>query len=309
MVLTPPSRPVYVLALLACCLWPVAPLSAQALSYEPPGQPVVRDYGTDVAGDYVVGPRDVLAITSYGEPRLTGTFTIETDRTFTYPLIGRVNADGMTLREVEAELKHQLVNGGFYKDPQLMVSVEEYRSQRIFVVGEVRTPGTYPMSGNLRLAEALALAGSTLPSAAGEAVIVPAGNESTVVTSSAATDDGSLDAKAPNATPVTRVNLHELQNGVSSENVALKDGDTVFVLRAENIYLFGQVRNPGAYLLRHDTTTVLQGLSLAGGVTDRGATGRIEIVRIVDGEQKKMKVDLSATVEPGDTIVVPQRFF
>ena len=125
----------------------------------------------------------------------------------------------------------------------------------------------------------------------------------------AATDAGSPEAQVPNASLVTRVNLHELQNGASSENVALKDGDTVFVLRAENIYLFGQVRNPGAYLLHHDTTTVLQGLALAGGVTDRGATSRIEIVRIVKGEQKKIKVDLSAAVLPGDTIVVPELFF
>ncbi len=64
-----------------------------------------------------------------------------------------------------------------------------------------------------------------------------------------------------------------------------------------------------ADLLHHDTTTVLQGLAPAGGVTDRGATSRIEIVRIVKGEQKKIKVDLSAAVLPGDTIVVPERFF
>ena len=140
-------------------------------------------------------------------------------------------------------------------------------------------------------------------------MILPAGSEGTVVTSSAVAGDGSPDALDPDAPSATRVNLHEPQNGVFSENVALKDGDTVFVLRAENIYVFGQVNNPGAYLLRHDTTTVLQGLALAGGVTDRGATSRIEIVRIVDGEQQKMKVDLAAAVKPGDTIVVPARFF
>lgn len=313
MVFTSRMRSVYVCTLLACGLWPVAPLSAQTPSYEPPGQPVIRDYGDDVAGDvvgdYVVGPGDVLAIASYGEPSLTGGFTVETDQTFTYPLIGRVRAGGMTLREVEAELQHQLVDGGFYKDPQIMVTVEQYRSQRIFVIGEVRAPGIYALSGDLRLVEALALAGSMLPTAAGEAVIMPAWSGGMTVTSSVEIDDGSPEAKGPNATPVTRVNLRELQDGAFSENVALKDGDTIFVLRAESIYLFGQVKNPGAYLLQHDTTTVLQGLALAGGVTDRGATSRIEIVRFVNGELKEMKVDLSAAVLPGDTIVVPKRFF
>lgn len=169
MTFAPLMRPVWVFTLLlVCALWPVAPLSAQTPSHEPPGQPVARDYGNDVAGDYVVGPRDVLTIASYDEPMLAGSFTIETDLTFTYPLVARVRAGGLTLREVEAELEHQLVDGGFYVNPQIMVSVEEYRSQRIFVGGEVRTPGAYPMSGNLRLAEALALAGSTLPSASCE---------------------------------------------------------------------------------------------------------------------------------------------
>ena len=106
-----------------------------------------------------------------------------------------------------------------------------------------------------------------------------------------------------------RVNLRELQNGAFSQNVQLAAGDTVFVLKAENIYVFGQVKNPGAYPLQQDVTTVLQGLALAGGVTDRGATSRVEIVRTVNGEQKKMKVKLEDPLLPGDTIVVPQRFF
>ena len=73
--------------------------------------------------------------------------------------------------------------------------------------------------------------------------------------------------------------------------------------------MFGQVKNPGAYPLQLDVTTVLQGLALAGGVTERGATSRVEIVRTVNGEQKELKVTLEDSLLPGDTIVVPQRFF
>jgi len=187
--------------------------------------------------------------------------------------------------------------------------MDQYKSQRSFVVGEVRTPGAYPLPGDMRLVEALALAGSTLPTAAGEVVIVPAARGSLIVQSAAAAGKGAPDPQHANAPPVVRVNLRELQNGALSQNVALKDGDTIFVLRAENIYVFGQVRNPGAYPMPRDITTVLQGLALAGGVTDRGATSRIEIVRIVNGEQKKLKVKLDEALLPGDTIVVPARFF
>ena len=93
-----------------------------------------------------------------------------------------------------------------------------------------------------------------------------------------------------------------------SQNIALKDGDTIFVPRAESVYVFGQVKNPGAYAIQRNTT-VLQALSLAGGVNERGATGRIKIVRIEKGKTLEIKVKLTDIVRPGDTIMVPERFF
>lgn len=299
MVLNSRTRFVYVVALLACGLWPPGSLSAQTSFDQPPEQPVVGNYD-----DYVVGPHDVLAIACRDEPSLTGRFTVEADRTFTYPHIGRVRVGGLTLREVEAELRNRLMDGEFFRDPQIMVVVEYYRSQKIFVVGAVRTPGTYSLSGNMRLIEALALAGSTLPTASGEAVIVRQSNQALVI-------DQTHNAGAPDESSdqVVRVDLRALENGDLSQNVALRNSDTVFVLRAESVYVFGQVRNPGAYPLRQKNTTVLQALSLAGGVTDRGSMGRIRIVRIVDSEKKEVRVELTDFVRPHDTIVVPKRFF
>jgi len=68
------------------------------------------------------------------------------------------------------------------------------------------------------------------------------------------------------------------------------------------------VKNPGAYPLPQDTM-LLQALSLAGGVTDRASTSRIQVVRTIGGQKQTMKVALTDFVQPGDTIVVPQRFF
>jgi polysaccharide export outer membrane protein len=68
------------------------------------------------------------------------------------------------------------------------------------------------------------------------------------------------------------------------------------------------VKNPGAYSIQRNTT-VLQALSLAGGLTDRGATGRIKIVRVEKGNTVELKVKLTDIVRPGDTIIVPERFF
>ena len=253
-----------------------------------------------VVTDYVVGPQDVLTITSYDQNDLSGRFSVEADGTFTYPLIGRVKAGGLTLRQVEAQVKKQLKDGGFFNNPQITVAVDQYKSQKIFINGEVRVPGTYPLSGNMNLVEALARAGSTLPSASGEAVIVHPSNQNVT---------GPVLPNQENAESIVRVNLRDLENGVFSQNALLRDGDTIFIPRAESVYVFGQVKNPGAYPLQQKNTTVLQALSLAGGVTDRGSTARIDIVRIVNGEKKEMRVKLGDPVKPGDTIIVHERFF
>ena len=179
------------------------------------------------------------------------------------------------------------------------MSVETYRSQKIFIVGEVRAPGTYPLSGDMNMVEALARAGSTLPTASGEAIIVHAGDNASGPTLPTKDD----------AANVIRVDLKDLQNGVLSQNAALRDGDTIFVPRAESVYVFGQVKSPGAYFLQQKDTSVLQALSLAGGVSDRGSTGRIRIVRIVNGEKKEFGAKLGDTVKPGDTVIVGERFF
>ena len=249
--------------------------------------------------EYVVGAQDVLTITVWDSPDLSGKFTVETDGSFTFPLIGRVKAGGLTLRQCEAELKKKLADG-YFKNPQVSVAVESYRSQRIFIVGEVRNPGTYPLTGDMTLIEAIARAGSTTQSASPEALVVraPPGK---------AASGPLLPGQAESE--VLKVDLKELQSGALSQNIALRDGDTIFVSRAESIYVFGQVRSPGAYALQSADTTVLQALSLAGGVTDRGATNRIKIVRVVKGEKQEVKVKLTDLVLPGDTIIVPERYF
>ncbi len=267
--------------------------SVLALSSLSWGQPAQQ-------ADYVVGPQDVLSITVWDQNDLSGKFTVETDGSFTFPMIGRVQAGGLTLRQVENELKKRLADG-YFKNPQLTVAVETYRSQRVFITGEVRTPGTYTLTGDMSLIEALSRAGSTTQFAGAEVVIVRSGDGKTA-------NGPLLPNQAEGATSI-RVDLKELQSGGLSQNVPLKDGDTIFVPAAETVYVFGQVKTPGAYPLRTKNTSVLQALSLAGGVTDRGSTGRIKIVRIVNGKKVEIKVGLTDLVQPGDTVVVPERYF
>ena len=250
------------------------------------------------AADYVIGAQDVLTIQVFDQPDLGGKYTVESDGTFSFPLIGRIKAGGMTLRTFEVELKKKLADG-YFRNPQVTVAVENYRSQRVFVMGEVRQPGPVPLTGGMTLIEALARAGSTLPSASGEVAIVraPQGVTGPVLPGQQAGAD------------LFRASIRELEAGALKQNIELRDGDTVFVPRAEEIYVFGEVKNPGSYALKNVSTTVLQALSLAGGVTPNGAMGRVKIVRVVNGEKVEVKVKLTDGVRPGDTIIVPERYF
>ena len=249
-------------------------------------------------GDYMIGPQDVLTIQVYDQADLGGKYSVEADGTFSFPLIGRVKAGGQTLRAFEQDLKSKLADG-YFRNPQVTVAIEQYRSQRVFVMGEVRQPGPVPLTGGMTLIEALARAGSTTFSASGEVAIVR-------------TSQG--DVRGPvlpgqnSGSDVFRASIKDLEGGALSQNLELRDGDTVFVPRAETVYVFGQVRTPGAYGVQANMT-VLQALSLAGGVTEHGASGRIRVMRSEDGVKKEIKVKLTDLVRPGDTVIVPERFF
>lgn len=252
--------------------------------------------------DYLIGPQDVLQITVFDQADLGGKYTVEADGTFTFPLIGRVKAGGLTLRALEGQLRRLLADG-YFKNPQLSVAIEQYRSQRVFIVGEVRQPGTYTLTGGMTLIEALARAGSTQPSASGEALIVRPRSGATIVSPNVPTAEGTADGAE-----VLVVDIRELQSGALTKNVELRDGDTIYVPQAETMFVFGEVRSPGSYPVRRNTT-VLQALSLAGGATEFAALGRIKIVRTVNGRRTELKTKLEEVVRPGDTITVPRRFF
>ena len=248
---------------------------------------------------YVVGPTDVLVVSVYNQPQLSGKFVVEADGTFAYPLLGRVAGGGLSVRALEDKIRAALA-AGYLKEPQVSVSVEQYRSQQIFVMGEVKQPGSVPFTGSMTLIEAIVRAGSTTDRAGAEVVIVRPG------TGAQATAPAQ-NPNAPNAETM-KVDLQRLQTGTLSQNVALRPGDTIFVPRAETVFVSGQVQRPGEYAIRKGMT-VRHVLALAGGVTDRGSTRRIQIIRVVNGKEVATGVDQQRLVQAGDTIVVLERFF
>lgn len=248
---------------------------------------------------YAIGPDDVLSIIVWNEPEVSGKFAVEADGAFTFPLIGRVVAAGSTIRDLEGELRRRL-GAGYFKIPQVSVAVETYGSQRIFVMGEVHEPGMYSLRGKMLLIEALARAGATTEMAGEQAIVVrrPGRSVSGAV----------LPDEADDKSQMIHVDLQGLQRGELTESLVLRDGDTVFVPRAETVYVSGNVTDPGAYPIKKDMT-VRQAVILAGGVTDRGSTGRMKIVRTLNGEKIEIRATEDDAVRRDDTIVVLQRIF
>lgn len=248
-----------------------------------------------VDSNYVIGSGDRLRIAVWNQANVSGEYAVDGDGAFTFPLIGRVVANGLTATKLEGELRRRLADG-YYRNPQVTVAVVEYRSQRVYVMGAVRNPGTHPLTGTMTMMEALSRAGSTTGEAADQVLIIRTPHaEGPVLPGQDATAS------------VIRVDLRRL-NGGQPTDATLQDGDTIYVPRAATIYVYGEVRRPGNYPIP-DGTTVRQVLSLAGGLTEFGANNRIHILRTVKGKEMELKVELNDPVQSGDTVVVPERYF
>jgi len=251
-----------------------------------------------LAAEYVVGPHDRLAITVFDEPTLTKTVTIDSDGTFDFPLVGRIKAGGLSVRQITADLRKRLgPPDGVLVNPQVNIEVETYRSQVVYVNGQVRLPGAVPLKGAMTVMDVLAQAGSPTPEAGSFVEIYRK--------SGGQPSPGPVDPSKSDA--AERVTMEDLRNG-RAQQILLRDGDTVNVPKAQTFIVNGFVRTPNTYVLEGEVT-VQKAIAMAGGVTERGALSRTKIQRMVDGKLVEIKAKMTDLVQANDTIVVPQRFF
>jgi polysaccharide biosynthesis/export protein len=242
---------------------------------------------------YQIGAQDELKITVFDADELTGSYRVDSDGYIQFPLLGRIQVGGTSLGEAQEKLRGMLAKG-YIKNPQLRVDVAEYKSQSIFVSGEVRTPAELRMTGTMTLMRALAQAGSPLSSASSELTIARKKKNATGTT-------------AANDTDVIRVNWRDLQTG-GANDVTLQDGDVIFVPKAQTFFIQGYVRNPGTFVIEPGLT-VEQAIALAGGITERGTNRGIKASRMVNGKTTEVDLRLSDKVQPGDVISIKQRLF
>ena len=240
-----------------------------------------------------IAARDQLNILVFGVEALSGKFPVGADGSITFPHLGAIPVAGMVTRDVEANLIKSLKDGGYLVNPQVTVELVQTPNKRLIVTGAVRSPGQLPFGGEITLFEALALVGSTTADAGDLVLVLRASADGNG-------GNGAAPADEESANGVIEVSLADLQSGKLENNVALRDGDHIVVPRAQQVFINGQVRSPGAYSIPSGAT-VLQAITLAGGLSDRGTYRGVRILR----DKKELKnVKQDTVVKPGDTIIV-----
>ncbi len=251
---------------------------------------VPASFQTAVAQDYLLGGGDVVTVSVYEQPDMTTTVRISGDGMISLPLLGQVSADNLTVKQLEEKIELLLADG-YVVDPQVHVFVEEFRSRKVTILGEVDSPGVYEIQGRTTILELISKAGGLTENAAYQAIIQ---NKD----------------KAEAADPVTVIDLSLLmKEGERSQNIDITDGDHVFIPQKEVFYVSGQVKKPDVYNYEQDLT-VIKALTMAGGPTDKAAPNRTRIIRIRDGKEHLIKgARMDMRVLPNDVIMVPESYF
>jgi polysaccharide export outer membrane protein len=242
------------------------------------------------ASDYVVGEGDVIKITVYGHDDLATVERVSGSGMIAFPLLGQVKVSGLTVSELSERIA-ELLSDGYIVSPQVNVFIQEFRSQKAVIMGEVLKPGLYELKGRTGFLELVSMAGGLSPNAGDTAII-------------------KRRTKASAPEEVITVDLAALiERGETTRDVPVLDGDSIYVSRAGRFYVTGEVRRPDEYKFK-EGTTVIKAITMAGGLTDKAAPTRIKIIRKMDGKEVVSDdVNMDEPVMPDDVLVVPESFF
>ncbi|PON17637.1 hypothetical protein C2W62_12170 [Candidatus Entotheonella serta] len=278
---------------LMCVMFIAGCLSKGSTSVEPLPSPqaVAENRGVKLpprpeAPSATLGPEDKLRITVYEHDDLSQEVSLASDGGFAFPLIGKVQASGMTVEQLEQHLKKEL-GKDYIVDPQVSVTMLESRNRHVFVLGAVGNPGVYPLKHNASVLELLTQAGGVRDDAAWYAWYVPAGEQS---------EAGG-----------TQIDLQKLLTGAIRPAIRVQNGDTIHVPQGAFVYVTGEVQKPGRYPLKRNTT-VDQAIILAGGFTKFASRKRIRVRRKAQGVQKEYSAQASDELQNEDVVIVPESF-
>jgi len=278
----------------------VAPVPSTSKTHANPATPKtqsapVAPEESGITSDYVIGPEDIVQITVFEVPDLNETARVANDGTITMPLLGRVEASGLTADALRDRLEKEL-GKNLLQHPQVSVFVTQFNARPVSVVGAVEKPGLYQITGPRSLVEMLSLAGGlarrstaavgktvyvTRPGGFGDLKVVPGMRE-----------------LAPNKVAIDiRELLYTHANGL---NIPIRPHDIIAVAKADVIYVAGGgVRKPGGFLLEdRDSITVIQALAMAEGMLPDAAKHHARIIRTkADGSHVEVPVDIEKIIK------------
>jgi polysaccharide biosynthesis/export protein len=297
---------VWVAAMLCC-----VPASSQARQQPPVGQTAIATEGA--AADrisYRLGPDDQIVIQVANAPDISGKpQRIDPSGDLRLPMVGRVRAAGMTLEQLEAELTTRLKV--FLQEPDVAVTVTEFKSQPVSVIGAVATSGVRQLEGRKTLIEMLSLAGGVSAEAGSVVRIARPVAEGPLPVAGAALD-------ASGGFHVAEINLKSLLESRSPDlNIVIRPNDVISVPRAEMVFVVGEVGKPGPVPIGAGASvSVLEAVSSSGGVLRTAKSSHARILRQKPGEQVRteLTVDLQQVMRgkapdvdmiAGDILVVP----
>lgn len=257
-----------------------------------PGATALADSGPAGGefGGYRLAPGDRVRITVYQNPDLTVETRLNDAGTLSYPLVGVVPLGGLDVGAAERRVADALRLGQFVRQPQVSITLLEARGHQASVLGQVNRPGRYAIEvASLRLSELLALAGGTSPGGADRIVV-----------------SGWRDSRPYRA----EVDLPSLFGAEGRQlDLLIRHGDTVWVDRQPQLYIYGAVQRPGALRLERGMT-LLQALATGGGLTARGTDKGIRIHRRgTDGAMTVLRPSLHEPVQEGDVVHVAESLF
>ena len=240
-----------------------------------------------------LGPGDLIHVSVYEMPELDQRFRVSDQGTATLALIGELKVAGMTADELSREIATKLREGDFVRRPNVTVLVEEYTTQGVAVIGEVNKPGVIPIYSGRNVLDILSAAGGLKDTASTEILIRRQGQPG----------------------DPERVQLGRDRQSLSGPMVQVNPGDQIVVPVAGIVYMLGDLNRPGGYVMSENgKISLLQALTMAGGVTRTASENRTRLLRstpngyeeksialkdIMNGKQKDIEL------QPRDVVYVP----
>lgn len=246
----------------------------------------------------LIAPGDVLHIQVADTPEMEEHARVTDGGMVPIVGIGEVKVAGLTPGDAATAVHDKLIDSHYLNHPQVSINVEEFATQQVSIIGEVKASGAYPVATPRPVLDVLALAGGLTPEANRHILIERKG-----------------DQQHP-------LEYYVSNNGAQAieKQLMVNPGDTIVVSRAGIVYILGDVNRPGGYVMSNNESqlTLLQGLALAGGVTRAAKQGHAHLIRkkadggFSDTElsvadiQRGKQADLALL--PGDVLYLPFSF-